>query len=148
MSGNVGHGKDDGAPRQSAVWVDAETPAGDARIGDARLVRGGAKVSAFTEEPPAADEPPRDRGRVLSDTEVAESGLLQERVIEIGEMREEAVVTKQAIVREELVVRKDIEERTERVSETLRRTEVDVEQLEAGPEPGDGGGDSGDVRAR
>jgi stress response protein YsnF len=81
------------------------------------------------------------QGRVLSEAELAESGLLRERVIEIGEMREEAVVSKQAVVREELVIRRDVEERTERVSETVRRTEVDIEQLQpeaesAGESPG------------
>ncbi|HYW17505.1 MAG TPA: DUF2382 domain-containing protein [Allosphingosinicella sp.] len=73
---------------------------------------------------------PEPGGRSISEAEMAESGLLRERVIEIGEMREEAVVSKQAVVREELVVRRDVEERTERVSDTLRRTEVDIERLE------------------
>ena len=89
------------------------------RVGESRLVRGGATVSTFTEETPAAAMPPPIEARtgLLSEAEVAESGLLQERVIEIGEMREEAVVSKQAVVREELVVRKDVEERTERIAE-------------------------------
>jgi uncharacterized protein (TIGR02271 family) len=51
----------------------------------------------------------------------------QERTIEVEERREEAVVSKEARVTEELVVRKDVEERTETVSDTVRRTEVDVE---------------------
>ena len=145
-SGHEG-GRGGGAPRQSAAWVDAGGPAEEVRIGDSRLVRGGAKVSAFTEAP-EAEEAPRDTARVLSESEVAEGGLLQERVIEIGEMREEAVVSKQAVVREELVIRKDVEERTEQVSETLRRTEVDVERIGAAPEPALSGEDSADVKAR
>jgi len=51
----------------------------------------------------------------------------QERTIEIEERGEEAVVSKEARVTEELVVRKDVEQRTETVSDTVRRTEVDVE---------------------
>jgi uncharacterized protein (TIGR02271 family) len=51
----------------------------------------------------------------------------QERTIEVEERREEAVVSKEARVTEELVVRKDVEERIETVSDTVRRTEVDVE---------------------
>jgi len=51
----------------------------------------------------------------------------QERTIEMEERREEPVVSKEARVTEELVVRKDVEERTETVSDTVRRTEVDVE---------------------
>jgi uncharacterized protein (TIGR02271 family) len=51
----------------------------------------------------------------------------QERSIEVEERDEEAVVSKQARVREELVVRKGVEQRTETVSDTVRKTEVDVE---------------------
>ncbi len=40
----------------------------------------------------------------------------------------DAAFSKQAVVREELVVRKDVEQRTERIAGTLRRTEVDVEE--------------------
>ncbi|MBL0407708.1 YsnF/AvaK domain-containing protein [Microvirga aerilata] len=51
----------------------------------------------------------------------------QERTIEVEERHEEAVVSKEARVVEEVVVRKDVEQRTETVSDTVRRTEVDVE---------------------
>ncbi|HEX9964779.1 MAG TPA: DUF2382 domain-containing protein [Allosphingosinicella sp.] len=146
MSGNESSGQGDVAPRQSAAWIDPGAPAEELRIGDSRLVRGGANVFAFTQEPPA-EVPANGAGRFVSESEVAERGLLQERVIEIGEMREEAVVSKQAVVREELVIRRDVEERTERVSATLRRTEVDVEQIEAGPEQAGAEG-RGDCPAR
>ncbi|HEX8481831.1 MAG TPA: DUF2382 domain-containing protein [Allosphingosinicella sp.] len=130
MSGKDGSGHTGNAPLQQAAWVEPGEPAGEIRIGEPRLVKGGASVSTFTEEAAVADEAPLDRGRFLSDSEVAERGLLQERVIEIGEMREEAVVSKQAFIREEVVVRKDVEERTERIAETVRRTELHVETLE------------------
>jgi Domain of unknown function (DUF2382) len=126
-------------PRQSAAWIDSGSDAADSRIGDSRLVKGGARV-VFTEEAPV-HEPPKPEGRIIGEAEIAERGLLRERVIEIGEMREEAVVSKQAFVREELVVRKDVEERTERIAETLRRTEVDVERLEPEAADGEVGGD-------
>jgi uncharacterized protein (TIGR02271 family) len=51
----------------------------------------------------------------------------QERTIEMEERSEEAVVSKEARVVEEVVVRKDVEQRTETVSDTVRKTEVDVE---------------------
>jgi uncharacterized protein (TIGR02271 family) len=130
-----------GAPSQRAAWIDGDSSsAGESRIGESRLVKGGAKVTTSLQEAPAADAPLSGEGRVLSEAEIAESGLLQERVIEVGEMREEAVVSKQAVVREELVIRRDVEERTERVSETLRRTEVDVERLEPEAVEGEGAG--------
>ena len=53
--------------------------------------------------------------------------LFQERTIEMDETREEAVVSKEARVKEEVVVRKDVEDRTETISDTVRSTEVDVE---------------------
>lgn len=146
MSSSDDSGRGDGGPLQSAAWIDGKASAGEARIGDSRLVKGGATVSGSLEAAPAAEAVPPGQGRVLSEAEIAGSGLLQERVIEIGEMREEAILSKQAVVREELVVRKDVEERTERVAETLRRTEVDVERLE--PEDKVESEDAGDAPGR
>ncbi|WP_262032157.1 YsnF/AvaK domain-containing protein [Microvirga sp. Mcv34] len=51
----------------------------------------------------------------------------QERTIEVEERAEEAVVSKEARVVEEVVVRKEAEQRTETISDTVRKTEVDVE---------------------
>jgi uncharacterized protein (TIGR02271 family) len=51
----------------------------------------------------------------------------QERTVEVEERGEEAVVSKEARVVEEVVVRKDVEQRTETVSDVVRKTEVDVE---------------------
>lgn len=116
------------SPHQSAAWVDSDAPAGGARVGDPQLVKGGSKV-VFAPDPGTVEEPP-PQGRSISEEEIARRGLLRERVIEIGEMREEAVVSKQAVVREELVVRKEVGQRTELIADTLRRTEVDVERLE------------------
>jgi hypothetical protein len=146
MSSSDESGRGDGGPIQRAAWIDGKTSGGEARIGDSRLVKGGARVSSCMEEAPAAEAVPSGQGRVLSEAEIAESGLLRERVIEISETREEAIVSKQAVVREELVVRKDVEERTERVAETLRRTEVDVERLE--PEDNVASEGAGDVPGR
>jgi hypothetical protein len=139
MSPSDGSGRGESAPLQRAAWIEGDAPAGEARIGDSRLVKGGASVTSSTLEAPAAGAAPSGQGRILSEAEVAQSGLLRERVIEIGEMREEAVVSKQAVVREDLVVRRDVEERIERVAETVRRTEVDVERLES-EEKAEGGG--------
>jgi uncharacterized protein (TIGR02271 family) len=51
----------------------------------------------------------------------------QERTIEVEERGEEAVVSKEARVVEEVVVRKEAEQRTETVSDTVRKTEIEVE---------------------
>lgn len=50
-------------------------------------------------------------------------------MIEISEMREEAVVSKEMFVREELVVKKNIERRVEQIHESVRTTEVEMEPL-------------------
>jgi uncharacterized protein (TIGR02271 family) len=65
----------------------------------------------------------RPADRPLSEGDAA----FRDRTIEAEERREEAVVSKEARVTEEVVVRKDVEERTETVSDTVRKTEVDVE---------------------
>ena len=54
------------------------------------------------------------------------------------ERAKEAVVWKEARVKEELVIRKDVEERTETVKDTVRRTEVDVEDARGARDVGAG----------
>ena len=56
-----------------------------------------------------------------------DDALFRERTVEATESAEAAVVSKEARVTEEVVVRKTAEERTETVSDTVRRTEVEVE---------------------
>jgi uncharacterized protein (TIGR02271 family) len=53
----------------------------------------------------------------------------REGTIEVRETQEQAIVNKEARVVEEVRVHKDVEERTETVRDTVRRTEVDVEQI-------------------
>jgi uncharacterized protein (TIGR02271 family) len=55
------------------------------------------------------------------------NNLFQERTIEVDERGEEAVVSKEARVVEEVVVRKEADQRTETVSDTVRKTEIEVE---------------------
>lgn len=48
---------------------------------------------------------------------------------EVREHDEEAVVSKEARLVEEVVINKDVEQRTETIQDTVRRTDVDVEQV-------------------
>jgi uncharacterized protein (TIGR02271 family) len=66
----------------------------------------------------------------------ASDALFKERTIDVEEREEEAVVDKQARVKEEISVRKDVEHRTANVSDTVRRTEVEVEDQRRGSQPG------------
>ncbi len=53
------------------------------------------------------------------------------RLIELTETAEEAVITKNARVVEEVIVGKQTEEHTQHIRDTIRRTEVEVEELPA-----------------
>lgn len=109
------------------------------RIDKREVVRGGARVHSHVAEHPVYQEVEllaehvlierRPANRKLSAAELEQGGLLRGRVIEISEMREEAVVAKEAFVHEELVVRKSVERWTEVISDTVRRTEVEAERI-------------------
>ena len=73
------------------------------------------------EEEVSVERRPVDRA--LTGTEDA----FRDRTIEAVERDEAAVVSKEARVTEEVVVKKDVDQRTETVSDTVRRTEVDVD---------------------
>ena len=111
------------------------------RIGKREILRGGARVHSHTAEVPIIEDvelfserteiASRPVNRRVTDEEVVQGGLLQERVIEVTEMREEAIVSKEAFVREELVITKQVEHRTQQINETVRRTEVETETISA-----------------
>ena len=61
----------------------------------------------------------------------ADMAAFKEGSIELRETAEEAVVSKTARVVEEVVVGKEVEQRTEQINDTVRRTDVEVEQLGA-----------------
>lgn len=68
----------------------------------------------------------RDANVVLSETDA--DALLKDRVVEVTEVGEEAVVAKTAKVTGEVVVSTDTDETVETVTETVRRTEVEVDR--------------------
>lgn len=72
----------------------------------------------------------RPVNRPVSDSEL--TGAFKEEVIETEEYREETVVSKEAHVVEEVVVGKHATQHEETVRDTVRRTDVEVEQIGAG----------------
>ena len=104
------------------------------RVGKRVASGGRVRVRSYVVETPAEEEVslreehveierrPMDRASTGAD-----EALFSERVIEATETSEEAVVAKEARVTEEVVVRKDVEERVETVHDTVRHTEVEVE---------------------
>lgn len=66
----------------------------------------------------------------------ADLNAFKEATIEVTETSEEAVVQKQARVVEEVVVQKNVENKTETVHDTVKRTDVHVEDLGKQAQPG------------
>jgi uncharacterized protein (TIGR02271 family) len=105
------------------------------RVGKRETERGGVRVRSYLiEEPVQEDVRLREehvdveRRPASQATSTGTPGeLLKERTVEMREMAEEPVVQKEMDVKEEVVVRKRAEERTQPVKETVRRTQVDVE---------------------
>jgi uncharacterized protein (TIGR02271 family) len=67
--------------------------------------------------------------RPVTGTVAPGAGSFTDRTIEMAETREEAVVSKTAHVTEEVRLRKEAVERIETVRDTVRREEVEVEQV-------------------
>ncbi len=108
------------------------------RVGKRRVERGGVRVrSRVVEEEVSEDVTLRDeevnveRERVDRKVSSADGDLFQERTIEVTETDEEAVVDKETRVTEEIRVGKEVTEHTETIRDTVRRTEVDVEEVGA-----------------
>jgi stress response protein YsnF len=108
------------------------------QVGKRAVVRGGVRVfSRVTERP--VEEQVRlreehvrvDRQPVNRPANEADFRTGRDQVIEVQEFAEEAVVSKQARVVEEVRVNKEAAERTETVRDTVRRTDVEVENLDA-----------------
>jgi stress response protein YsnF len=109
------------------------------QVGTRQVPRGGVRLQTRVVERPVEetvrlrDETVRVERR-MADRPATEADLAagRERTVEITETDEEAVVAKEARVVEEVVVRKDVQEQTETVRDTVRRTEVEVEEVGAG----------------
>ena len=108
------------------------------KVGKREVTRGGARVRSYVRETPVHEQinlreehvsvERRPVDQTLSSTDLQRGELFQDRNIEMTETAEEAVVAKEAHVREELVVRKTSEEHVEQIEDTVRRTEVDVDE--------------------
>ena len=107
------------------------------RVGKREVERGGARVRSYVTETPVHEQVKlreehvsverRPVDRPVSETDM-QSGMFEDRQIDMTETAEEAVVGKEARVREELVVRKTADERTETIDDKVRHTEVEVDE--------------------
>jgi uncharacterized protein (TIGR02271 family) len=103
------------------------------RIGKRDVSHGRVRVRSYVVETPVSeqvtlrDETVQVGTRPVDRALTGDENLFQDRTIEVEERTEEAVISKEARVKEELVIRKDVEEHTQTVKDTVRRTEVDVD---------------------
>jgi uncharacterized protein (TIGR02271 family) len=107
------------------------------KVGKRQVQRGGVRVFTHTTERPVEEQVTlreeranverRPVDRPATDADLA---AFKEGSIEVRETTEEPVTSKTARVVEEVVVGKEVRERTETVGDVVRRTDVEVEQLE------------------
>jgi uncharacterized protein (TIGR02271 family) len=109
------------------------------KVGKREVASGGVRVTQrVTDRPVEENVTLRDervyveRRPVNQPAASVGADAFKEGVMEITETDEEAVVAKEARVVEEVVVSKDVTERQEVVRDTVKRTDVEVQELDAG----------------
>lgn len=108
------------------------------KVGKREVTRGGARVRSYVRETPVHEQVNLREEHVSVERRPADRKLeagedndaFRDRTIEMTETSEEAVVEKDARVREELVVRKTADQRVENIDDSVRRTEVEVDETE------------------
>ena len=106
------------------------------RVGKRAVNRGGVRVYSHVTERPVEENVQLREERVNVERRPVDRPVtnadeaFRERTIEARETAEEAVVQKQARVVEEVTVNKDVQQRQEKVRDTVRRTDVEVERLD------------------
>lgn len=108
------------------------------RVGKRDVNNGNVRVRSYIVETPVSESiglrdetvsvERRSVDRPVTDADAA----FRDRTIEAEEHREEAVVSKEARVKEEVVLRKTESERTENIDDSVRHTEVEVEDTRGG----------------
>ena len=108
------------------------------RVGKRDTARGSVRVRSYVVEEPVEEQVRLREERVTLERRPVDrpadnlaADAFRERTLEMTEKGEEAVVDKSARVKEELLLRKDVNERTETVADTIRRTQIDVEDTRA-----------------
>jgi uncharacterized protein (TIGR02271 family) len=110
------------------------------QVGKRQVLRGGVRLYSRVVEEPVEESvllreervrvERRPANRAATDADLSAD---QEQKIDVQEFAEEPVVAKQARVVEEVRVGKEVSERTETIRDTVRHTEVNVEQAPGAP---------------
>ena len=139
QSGWTGRAEAYAAPASANVTGDETIQLAEERlvVGKREVERGGMRVRSYIVETPVSEqvtlreETVGIERRPVNRAVAAGDDAFRDRSIEMRETGEEAVVGKEAFVTEEIALRKDVGQRTEEVRDTVRHTEVEVEQVEA-----------------
>jgi uncharacterized protein (TIGR02271 family) len=109
------------------------------KVGKREVQRGGVRVFSRIVETPVnesiglrEERVNVERRPVNEPISSVDTAAFKEQSIEVRETAEEAVVEKSARVVEEVLVNKEVTQREQQISDTVRHTEVEVEQLGAG----------------
>jgi len=107
----------------------------EVKIGKREVQRGGVRIFQRVSETPIEEEVTLREERVVVErspvdrrASEADLGAFKEGMTELREKAEEAVVSKTARVVEEVRVGKEVTERKQKIKDTARRTEVDVQR--------------------
>ncbi len=118
--------------QQTAIPIIEE----ELQVGKRQVQRGGVRVLQRVIETPVQEtvnlrqeHVTVERHAVDQPAMAADINAMKEGTIELREMAEEAVVAKTARIVEEVVIGKDVSEKEATISDTVRRTDVEVEQL-------------------
>jgi uncharacterized protein (TIGR02271 family) len=119
-------------------------------VGKREVNRGGVRVRSYMVETPVHEQVTLheehvevERRPVDRKLGATDADAFREREISMTETAEEAVVGKTARVVEEVVVRKEASDRVETIDDTVRRTEVDIDDTDTTRTSGTGLGGSG-----
>ena len=106
------------------------------RVGKREVESGGVRVSTHVEEIPVNEqvtlrdeEVHLERRPVDRPASEADMAAVWNGTFEVREHDEQAVVSKEARIVEEVVIEKEVAQRIETVQDTVRRTEVDVQEI-------------------
>ena len=125
------YSKDDDQPQDVVEVVEEQL-----KVGKREIETGGVRVRSYVTEKPVEERIElRDEhvtvNRKSVDRPASEAEFdTDDKVYEVRERHEEAVVTKEARVVEEVEIKKQVDQHTETVRETVRRKDVDVERLD------------------
>jgi uncharacterized protein (TIGR02271 family) len=108
------------------------------QVGKREVERGKMRVNTYVTETPVEEQVTLREEHVSVERHPVNRPATEgdfatgQETIEVTEHAEQAVVSKQARVVEEVVVSKNVQERTETIHDTVRRKDVEVEQVDTG----------------